>query len=567
MTSYKLSLLNRNYTEYDIFDLPNYNKVILNLNPFKEKIFSNDVFSFTDEKVSIIHSSIRVCPDIPCVLILNGNKTFGRLNGKLMYKCIPDDLRIPSFLVPYEIKNVGFSKVYFNQYVCVNFLNWNDKHPKAKLTKVIGPVNELDNFYEYQLYCKSLNASIQKFHKATSKALKNNPHDGFIDAIKNKYPNIQDRKDTHHVISIDPQNSLDFDDAFSFTKLDDNKVILSIYISNVTLWMDTLNLWDTFSRRISTIYLPDKKRPMLPTILSDCLCSLQEKVSRIALFMDIIIENEEIVDIKYGNCLIRVFKNYVYEETCLLESNAYKNIFDTTKKLSLKIKQFYSVKNSHDVVAYLMTFMNCKCANILREHKTGLFRTTTYNEFSFPENVPDEVEKFIKIWKSSAGQYVDGSVIDFKTTRHDLMNLDAYIHITSPIRRLVDLLNIIKFQQVMNITTLSEPSCQFYNNWLKDLDYINLTMRSIRKVQCDCNLLDLCINNQEVLDKIYDGYLFDKICRVDGLYQYVVYLPSLRLSARMTIRDDIINYNKCQFKLYIFNNEEKFKKKIRLQLL
>ena len=114
---------------------------------------------------------------------------------------------------------------------------------------------------------------------------------------------------------------------------------------------------------------------------------------------------------------------------------------------------------------------------------------------------------------------------------------------------------------------MSESATQFYNNWLKDLDYINLTMRSIRKVQCDCNILDLCINNQEVLDKIYEGYLFDKILRADGLYQYVVYLPLLRLSARLTIRDNITEYHKSQFKLYIFNNEEKFKKKIRLQLL
>ena len=32
---------------------------------------------------------------------------------------------------------------------------------------------------------------------------------------------------------------------------------------------DHLNIWESFSRRVSTIYLPDRKRPMLPTILSD----------------------------------------------------------------------------------------------------------------------------------------------------------------------------------------------------------------------------------------------------------------------------------------------------------
>ena len=72
---------------------------------------------------------------------------------------------MPSFLVTYELKNVGFSKIFKNMYVTFTFDEWNDKHPRAKLDNVIGPVDVLDNFYEYQLFCKSLNSSIQKFQK------------------------------------------------------------------------------------------------------------------------------------------------------------------------------------------------------------------------------------------------------------------------------------------------------------------------------------------------------------------------------------------------------------------
>ena len=104
---------------------------------------------------------------------------------------------------------------------------------------------------------------------------------------------------------------------------DDGIKQLSIYISNVTLWIDSLNLWDSFSRRISTIYLPDKKRPMLPTILSDCLCSLQENVTRIAFVMDIFIKNDEIIDIQYVNSFVKVIKNYCYEEPKLLSNKKY----------------------------------------------------------------------------------------------------------------------------------------------------------------------------------------------------------------------------------------------------
>ena len=110
--------------------------------------------------------------------------------GKLLYKCIPDDTRLPSFLVPYEIKSMGFSKVFTNLYVTINFEEWEDKHPRAKLDNVIGPVDILDNFYEYQLYCKSLNASIQKFQKETSKSIESKTHEGIIDIIKTKIPTI-----------------------------------------------------------------------------------------------------------------------------------------------------------------------------------------------------------------------------------------------------------------------------------------------------------------------------------------------------------------------------------------
>jgi exoribonuclease R len=171
---------------------------------------------------------------MPAVLILAGNKTYGRQHklqegqsytkkrsdmagGKLLYKCIPDDMRLPAFLVPYEMKNMSFSKVFKNLYVTINFDNWDDKHPRAKLDNVIGPVDILDNFYEYQLYCKSLNASIQKFQKDTSKALESKCHDGIIDIVKQRYPDIQDRTDKKfwHIITIDPPKSSDYDDGFS----------------------------------------------------------------------------------------------------------------------------------------------------------------------------------------------------------------------------------------------------------------------------------------------------------------------------------------------------------------
>jgi len=581
-TTYKLCVHDRNYTSWEVIDNTNFCKMSVDINPVEKKLFSNDVFTMHEgNSITVLHSSIRSSQSIPGVLVLSDNKTYGRQfkfvsgqtakgfkEGKLLYKCIPDDVRLPAFLVPYEIKQIGFSKVLKNLYVTFVFDQWNDKHPRGKLDNILGPIDVLDNFYEYQLYCKSLNASIQRFQKVTSKALENKSHEVFIESIKTKYPSIEDRTDQQlwNIITIDPPKSQDFDDGFSIKHLEGGIQQLTIYISNVTIWMDVLSLWDSFSRRISTIYLPDKKRPMLPTILSECLCSLQENVTRIAFFMDVFIKENDIVDIKFGNCFIKVTKNYCYEDVELFQNSNYMQIFETTKNLSQKFKYINCIKSSHDVVCYLMILMNYHSASKLIEHKAGIFRSTIIKrEVSVPDFIPEDVTKFIKIWNSAAGQYIDGS--ELTNTRHEVLDLDAYIHITSPIRRLVDLLNIIKFQQVTGIIKLTKSVNHFYNKWISELEYINITMRSIRKVQCECSLLDLCHNNPDVMNKEYDGYLFDKIDRNDGLYQFIVYLPELKLSSRITTRENFTNFTSKKMKLYLFNDEEKFKRKIRLHVL
>jgi exoribonuclease R len=592
---YKVHINNREYTEWTFYNTKDFKEVILSIVPIEHKLFTNDTFTIpTKNIVNLIHSNVRSTTSIPCVLILKDSKTYGRhKNGKLLYKCVPDDMRLPTFMVPYEIKNVGFSKVFVNLYVAINFSEWTDKHPIGILSQLIGPVDILDNFYEYQLYCKSLNASIQKFNKDTTNAVKSTSHDTFIENISKQYSNIEDRTETStwHIFTIDPTNSVDLDDAFSIKLLDSGQYLLSIYISNVTIWMDVLNLWESFSRRISTIYLPDRKRPMLPTILSDSLCSLISGNIRIAFVMDITIQVEpatavtattatavtavtiinaiEVVDIKYSNSKIRVFKNYNYEEPDLLKNPHYKMLLEITKKLSRKYNYINNIRNSHDLVCYLMIFMNYHSAKTLLSHNNGIFRSTIMKkEIVVPKNIPEDVGKFIKIWNSSTGQYIDASSLTIgQSISHELLEMDAYIHITSPIRRLVDLLNIIKFQQNTGLICLSKNAANFYDKWIADLDYINTTMRSIRKVQNDCSLLHLCLSSPpDLMDRLYDGYAFDKVVRNDGLFQFIVYLPELKLTSKVIMRENLDNYAIKKYKLYLFNDEEKFKKKIRLQL-
>lgn len=574
--TYKINIYDRNYINWDT----SLSQERLNINPLDSKLFTNDVFSIDDHKqITIIYSHIRNGQSIPGVLVLEGNKTYGRqyavnigkknAGGKLLYKCVPDDEHLPPFLVPYEIKKMGFSKVFENMYVTMCFDHWDDKHPRGKLTNVIGPVSNVVHFYEYQLHCKELHISIQKFQKDTLCSIEKSSHKSIINEMISRYPNIQDRTDQlkWQVMSIDPEHSLDFDDAFSILDIDreKNSMLVSIYISNVTLWLDILELWQSFSKRVSTIYMPDKKRPMLPNILSDDLCSLKENVKRVAFVLDIYIQEGKIERIEYNNAIINVSNNYVYEEDALLKNPRYKELFSIVQHISKKYKYINKVEDSHDVVCYLMILMNYYCAKEMLPHKCGIFRSNVIiKEVDVPEYLPENVSKYIKLWSSSSSRYVSG--IDVIDVKHETLQLDAYIHITSPIRRLVDLLNMIQFQKINKMVVLSSDAEDFYNDWLSKIDYINIIMRNIRKVQTDCSLLHLCQHYPETMEKEYDCYIFDKCIKGEEMYEYNIFIPEINMSSRLKSREeyDIFSNKKCR--LYLFYNEDKLKRKIRVQL-
>lgn len=586
--NYRISINHRNYESWTIYQ--NEQQETLDIHPLQCKLMNDDIFTLTsNNEVSIIHRNKH---SIPAILVLCGNKTFGREkkdkdkdknkdkdkttdkitnpnkslhNGRLLYKCIPDDVRLPCMLVPYEMKQIGYSKTFTNLYVMICYDNWRETHPCAKLDCVIGPVNVLDHFYEYQLYCKGLHTSIQRFHKDTIHSLQGKSSDSFLDAIKLKYPSIEDRTDPSrwNIMTIDPKHSTDFDDGVGMVfDTMTNTYMLSIYISNVTIWLDMLQLWDSFSMRISTMYLPDKKRPMLPTCLSDGLCSLQQHVRRVAFVMDVFIKDDVIIDTRTCNAMIQVSHNYVYEEPALVANTHYSLLLHQVQRLSTNYKYInYTITDSHDVVCYLMTFMNFHCAKNLHTHHTGIFRIIKERTHT----VPEEVSRFIQQWNNGSGEYVAFS--HQTAIRHELLDLDAYVHITSPIRRLVDVLNMIQFQTVTHMLNLSEHAAHFYDSWLNQLDYINTTMRSIRKLQSNCELLQLCSANVSILEKQFNGFVFDKVSNKDGVFQYCVYLPELKLSSRIHVMDDLPNYSSHQFRLFIFHDEERLKRKIRMQLV
>ena len=557
---------NRNYTSFFLSKDTHVQPTPEKMDPLKHKLLDQDEITFdeTGENVTLVHSPVRQHKSIPGVLVLANKKTFGRSGKKMLYQCYPDDKHLPIFLVPYQEK-IKFAKNPTNLYVTFEFASWTDKHPHGRLTNSLGSVDDLPSFYEYQLYCKSLNASIQNFTRDAAQALKQKTEREFISMILEKYPSIVNKIDSPcKIFAIDPKHSRDYDDAFSVEIIDRNEYKVCIYISNVSLWMEVLGLWDSFSNRVSTIYLPDKRRPMLPTCLSECLCSLVEGQARFAFTCELHIKDDVIMSKKYYNSAIVVYKNFRYEDSELDGFLPYQQLFEMCISLKNKYRGINYIRGSHDIVNYLMVLMNNFCGNEMIHSKNGVYRSFVADAtLEIPDSLSNDATSFLQYWNSNGGQYVEFS----DDIRHDIMKLHNYIHITSPIRRLVDLINMVQIQKNMGIIDFGEGANRFLEKWLGKLDYINKTTRAVRKVQSDCSLLEMCTNHEELYQKSHKGVVFDKIKRNDGYYQYGVYLYETKLVTRIKMLADVENYSEHEFNIYMFRKESCFKKKIKLLLI
>lgn len=572
----------RNYNDlnswalYDVSNLEIVDKQKFDVNPIRDKLMNQDIIKVNKggKFIEILHSSNRILPIIPAIITFN--KMYGKTkNNKYYFKATPDDSRIPEFLVPYKMKNIGFAKKQKNKYIIIKYEHWNEKHPVGSIVSTIGDVEILPHFYEYMLYCKSLHASIQQFTSDTLSFLRDVNEENHIEhTLNNPKYNIIDRRDWY-VICIDPKGSKDFDDGFSIRDTEykgESCKQLSIYIANVPIWVDSMNLWSSFSERISTIYLPDRKRPMLPSILSDNLCSLQGGKTRFAFTLDVFInKNYEILNYSFCNTAVMISANYEYNDTkSLYKDKTYIQTFNLISQMNhyKRYKYLDDILDSHDVIAYLMVMMNYLSAQDLKKHKTGVFRTIKLKtEYDIPESTPKQIRRFIKGWNSTGGKYLKFE--DYGA--HEILNLDAYVHITSPIRRLVDILNIMltmKNNNLFNYETCDTMK-NFYDKWTSDksFKYINTSMRAIRRLQNRCELLAKCQNNPELLMIHYNGYCFDKLIRNDGLYQYVIYLPEINIVNKFTSQIEIEDFGCRKFQLYLFKDEGSFKQKIKMNLI
>ena len=546
MTTYRLEIHHKDYSSWLLMDETNNKPVDAgSINPIQDKLFHQDTL---DDKFVLLQRSVKL-KKIPGILLLEGNKTYGRHKNRLLYKCIPHNKHLPIFLVPYELK-IGFSKHFQNKYVLFSYDSWDTKHPYGLLDETIGDVNLLTNTSRYLLHCNDLVYS----HKKVQKKIGKIDYDRALMEIVEKY-NIESLEHKH-IFSIDPQGSKDLDDAMSIDKLNETKYIVRIYIANVLLWIDYLNLWEELTNQPSTIYFPYEKKSMLPNILGDQFCSLLEKQKKLVQVFEFCIENGNVnkEESKIYNALVTIKKNYVYDEPSMQSNKHYSLLQELSQNVTTRDM------DSHEVVSYWMVEANKWMAETLHNNEMGIFRTAHYSEL--PSGVANEHKDIIQTYLHTHSQYV---LYSEQGLKHSVMKEDKYLHVTSPIRRMVDICNQYYFQ----MTTHNEVSLNatlFMNNKQDMIDDMNIILKKIKKVQNQMNLLSSVETYSIDLNKEFKGVVIEK--DMGGEYnEYQIFIEELSLFQQVRSNETKDVYDDVFVKMYYMEDEYITYKKIRCQIV
>ena len=118
------------------------------------------------------------------------------------------------------------------------------------------------------------------------------------------------------VITIDPEDARDFDDAISLERLPNGHWRLGVHIADVSHFVPPDRPLDREAReRATSVYLPDRVIPMLPEIISNHLASLQPDQVRYTktAFIEFTADGARVAT-DFCTAAIRSRRRFTYEE-------------------------------------------------------------------------------------------------------------------------------------------------------------------------------------------------------------------------------------------------------------
>ncbi|KAG2213959.1 hypothetical protein INT47_001229 [Mucor saturninus] len=234
--------------------------------------------------------------------------------GGSIHLAIPLDPVIPKIRIRYhEVKLIE------NQRIVVRIDNWpiSSQYPNGHFVRSLGHIHQLDTEISAILVEHSISVS-QASQGFSQASLNEMPIDTPQAPWRPEEEEVKNRRDLRDltVFSIDPPNCQDIDDALSVKELADGKIELGVHIADVSYFVKEDSMTDLEARsRGTTVYLADRRFDMLPSVLSERVCSLRHHVDRYSVSviwtMD---KNHKVINTWFGRTIINSTCEMEYEQ-------------------------------------------------------------------------------------------------------------------------------------------------------------------------------------------------------------------------------------------------------------
>ena len=147
------------------------------------------------------------------------------------------------------------------------------------------------------------------------------------------------------IVTIDPLDAKDFDDAISLDKNTEGNLVLGVHIADVSFFVPPDSPLDTEAKnRGNSVYLPGKTIPMLPGVLSNGICSLQPDRERFAKSVYITYDSRgNVLGANFANSVIRSTQRLTYRQADRILNGHTK---DTTPEVISLLKSMAALSRS-----------------------------------------------------------------------------------------------------------------------------------------------------------------------------------------------------------------------------
>jgi ribonuclease R len=229
--------------------------------------------------------------------------------GRQFLYVIPDDPRIAHDIYVPEPRDVG-RKPNIGDKVVVELLEWESRNtnPEGEVIEVLGAPDEegVDMLSVLRQY--NLPLHFPKPVLAEARAI------GSTVAAHE----VAGREDcrSHQVITIDPDDAKDFDDAICLERTSQGQWKLWVHIADVSHYVKPGTALDVEARkRGNSTYLVDRVIPMLPEALSNELCSLKPNVDRLTKCVEFLVADDgRVLSTKFYTAVIHSQRRFTYKE-------------------------------------------------------------------------------------------------------------------------------------------------------------------------------------------------------------------------------------------------------------